>query len=95
MTLNINCARCNKKFHDMDLFLQHITDDSPCIKPQSKWIRFCIWFFSLDLTFILALGGGIFINSLIMQRICKDYSLITCALEGLSFGFLLTGLLRR
>lgn len=96
--LHINCAKCNEEFNDIGLFLNHSLECLSLHENQtykSKWKKFFRWLFSLDLSYFLAVGSGIFINSMIMQRICKEYSLFTCVLEGLCFGFLLTELLRR
>lgn len=100
MSLNIDCPRCNKVFHDMESFSYHtyeclfIPQDKLFCKP-TKWTRFCNWFWSLDWGFILGGAGGIYINSFFYPYICENYSGLTCISEGLAFGFLLGGLLRR
>ncbi len=96
-----DCPGCLKRIEVIDLYSMHdhlfkCPENIIQLKlVNSKWNRFCNWFWSVDWNYLLAIAGGIFINSIVMGKIRGDWSLLTCVLEGLSFGFLLMELLKK
>ncbi len=93
MTLEYICLKCGETNLEIKGF-KHECD--PCLIGKqwipTKWDSFCLWFWGLDLSAILAISGGLAVSGVFVHHFhYGDYESI---IHALGFGLLLGRIIR-